>query len=228
MPLRLSGHDGVTRSAATCLNHTCIIQICRVGKIFPRKFYFLFFCIRPLKAGTLCHPAMSSAASAAAHAVPPPGPNILRRNSGRCTAPRSTPGSAVLEEIQLVGLASRHPPDRVSPNNDDDDDGHSTQDSQQLQLPLAPPHESRASLTNMSSITRLSVYYYNLFLKGLSYNSFVLENANNLARDHLSNERTWLAYIRTSLLLAATGVGACCVLYFFFLVLLSNDVPVGL
>ena len=28
------------------------------------------------------------------------------------------------------------------------------------------------------------------------------------ARDHLANERTWLAYLRTSLALASTGVGA--------------------
>lgn len=28
-----------------------------------------------------------------------------------------------------------------------------------------------------------------------------------LARDHLANERTWLAYLRTSLAIASTGVG---------------------
>ena len=28
-----------------------------------------------------------------------------------------------------------------------------------------------------------------------------------IARDHLANERTWLAYLRTSLALASTGVG---------------------
>lgn len=28
------------------------------------------------------------------------------------------------------------------------------------------------------------------------------------ARDHLANERTWLAYLRTSLAIASTGVGA--------------------
>jgi hypothetical protein len=29
------------------------------------------------------------------------------------------------------------------------------------------------------------------------------------ARDHLANERTWLAYVRTSLAIASTGVGTC-------------------
>ncbi|GLB38763.1 putative protein with domain of unknown function (DUF202) [Lyophyllum shimeji] len=37
--------------------------------------------------------------------------------------------------------------------------------------------------------------------------SLVLENRGNVARDHLASERTFLAYIRTSLLLATTGVG---------------------
>jgi hypothetical protein len=35
-----------------------------------------------------------------------------------------------------------------------------------------------------------------------------LENSGSVARDHLASERTFLAYVRTSLLLATTGVGA--------------------
>lgn len=35
-----------------------------------------------------------------------------------------------------------------------------------------------------------------------------LENTGSTARDHLANERTWLAYVRTSLAIAGTGVGA--------------------
>jgi len=37
--------------------------------------------------------------------------------------------------------------------------------------------------------------------------SYTLENTGSAARDHLANERTWLAYLRTSLALASTGVG---------------------
>jgi len=33
-----------------------------------------------------------------------------------------------------------------------------------------------------------------------------LENKGNVARDHLANERTWLAYVRTSLAIASAGV----------------------
>ncbi|KAG9076404.1 hypothetical protein FRC06_009520 [Ceratobasidium sp. 370] len=34
----------------------------------------------------------------------------------------------------------------------------------------------------------------------------VLENSGSVARDHLANERTWLAYVRTSLAISSTGV----------------------
>ena len=39
--------------------------------------------------------------------------------------------------------------------------------------------------------------------------SLVLENKGNVARDHLASERTYLAYVRTSLACAGAGVGAC-------------------
>lgn len=34
-----------------------------------------------------------------------------------------------------------------------------------------------------------------------------LENSGSVARDHLASERTWLAYVRTSLAIASAGVG---------------------
>jgi hypothetical protein len=37
--------------------------------------------------------------------------------------------------------------------------------------------------------------------------ALVLENSGSVARDHLASERTFLAYVRTSLAIAATGVG---------------------
>ena len=43
--------------------------------------------------------------------------------------------------------------------------------------------------------------------------TLTLENAGSVARDHLASERTFLAYVRTSLTIASTGVGACSMLY---------------
>ncbi|KZS93604.1 hypothetical protein SISNIDRAFT_505638 [Sistotremastrum niveocremeum HHB9708] len=40
----------------------------------------------------------------------------------------------------------------------------------------------------------------------LSWISLTLENSGSVARDHLASERTWLAYIRTSLAIASAGV----------------------
>lgn len=42
--------------------------------------------------------------------------------------------------------------------------------------------------------------------------ALTLENSGSVARDHLAVERTFLAYVRTSLAIASTGVGACVLL----------------
>jgi hypothetical protein len=48
--------------------------------------------------------------------------------------------------------------------------------------------------------------------------SLILTNTGSVARDHLASERTFLAYVRTSLALASTGVGesfSCARVQFF-------------
>jgi hypothetical protein len=40
--------------------------------------------------------------------------------------------------------------------------------------------------------------------------SLILTNSGSVARDHLASERTFLAYVRTSLALASMGVGKFC------------------
>ncbi|KAF8520044.1 hypothetical protein JB92DRAFT_2709535 [Gautieria morchelliformis] len=63
-----------------------------------------------------------------------------------------------------------------------------------------PPDEPLSSSTSSSNPSPTNLF------KALTYSSLVLENSGNLARDHLSIERTWLAYMRTSLLMAGTGL----------------------
>lgn len=43
--------------------------------------------------------------------------------------------------------------------------------------------------------------------------TMILENSGSVARDHLASERTFLAYVRTSLTIASTGVGASAQLF---------------
>jgi uncharacterized membrane protein YidH (DUF202 family) len=54
--------------------------------------------------------------------------------------------------------------------------------------------------------------------------TLVLENSGSVARDHLSSERTFLAYVRTSLAIASTGVGERTIVqrYFHSLMNCSN------
>jgi hypothetical protein len=57
-----------------------------------------------------------------------------------------------------------------------------------------PPSESR-----VEEVSAKSKEGYNI--------SLVLSNTGSVARDHLALERTFLAYVRTSLAMASTGVG---------------------
>ena len=45
------------------------------------------------------------------------------------------------------------------------------------------------------------------FCKGRKWVELRLENSGSVARDHLASERTFLAYMRTSLAIASSGVG---------------------
>jgi hypothetical protein len=59
--------------------------------------------------------------------------------------------------------------------------------------------------------------------------TLVLENQGSVARDHLASERTFLAYVRTSIAIASTGVGktliTCIAMLLFFLNLITSCQP---
>ena len=70
-------------------------------------------------------------------------------------------------------------------------------------LPACPsiPSIPRSSRRERSNNTRQDTTF-------LKFNpTLVLENAGSVARDHLAVERTFLAYVRTSLTIATAGVG---------------------
>jgi len=60
--------------------------------------------------------------------------------------------------------------------------------------------------------------------------SLILENQGSVARDHLASERTFLAYVRTSLAIASTGVGMSYTITFTLPHLLKSDhtLPIAL
>ncbi|KAG1885190.1 hypothetical protein F4604DRAFT_1878588 [Suillus subluteus] len=57
--------------------------------------------------------------------------------------------------------------------------------------------------------------------------SLVLENKGNVARDHLASERTYLAYVRTSLTCASAGVGETAPVQLFTLSSSTNTYDQG-
>jgi len=65
-----------------------------------------------------------------------------------------------------------------------------------------PPQHIQIDTSSPRSRSRSAVR----LLKALSP-TLTLKNSGSVARDHLASERTWLAYVRTSLAIASTGVG---------------------
>ncbi|KAG5639862.1 hypothetical protein DXG03_002776, partial [Asterophora parasitica] len=63
-----------------------------------------------------------------------------------------------------------------------------------------------APISTSSSLRRRKARKKSKVLSTTLRPSLVLENSGSVARDHLASERTFLAYVRTSLLLATTGV----------------------
>lgn len=104
-------------------------------------------------------------------------------------------------------LAVQH----ISPStpNDDDAVGSSTSAQPSPSNPSAPPSTRKiGDVTASPTVLPFSL-------------SLTLQNTGSVARDHLASERTFLAYVRTSLSFASAGVGA-------FLTTFGGDVPFGL
>jgi Domain of unknown function (DUF202) len=80
--------------------------------------------------------------------------------------------------------------------------------------PSAPPHYFYTALQNDSFITEVddtpispTTSKPSILCRRTPVISLTLQNSGSVARDHLASERTFLAYMRTSLALASAGVG---------------------
>ena len=92
---------------------------------------------------------------------------------------------------------SRHaaaPPPSPAVGSIIDSTRSNTPETSRVAHPSATSNPSRPKLHRLRDRMKLSP-------------SLTLENSGSVARDHLASERTFLAYIRTSLAIASTGVG---------------------
>ena len=135
--------------------------------------------------------------------------------------------SAISSELTRSGLRAPQPspmraPRGTRPNSDDDDDddddvrlthshscasseaGHPNRDRDCDVRPSAPaPSSSQPKSDNTSVPAAAATPNPNVPFSL----SLILRNTGSVARDHLASERTFLAYVRTSLSFASAGVG---------------------
>jgi uncharacterized membrane protein YidH (DUF202 family) len=108
---------------------------------------------------------------------------------------------------ERTSLKSRShlPVQHNSPTNPDDDDAVNQMSGSSANAQNAQPSPSNPSASSSRHkfgdvTTAPTVLPFSL--------SLTLKNTGSVARDHLASERTFLAYVRTSLSFASAGVGA--------------------
>ncbi|KAH6912764.1 hypothetical protein BKA70DRAFT_1559234 [Coprinopsis sp. MPI-PUGE-AT-0042] len=112
------------------------------------------------------------------------------------------------ENIAAAASCSYLPPKVVSSSKNTT--GHSTPLLARPQQPACTchcrtPREESSTALETQPKTRSSGSYWASLLDS-EYIALNLENSGSVARDHLASERTFLAYVRTSLAVASSGV----------------------
>jgi uncharacterized membrane protein YidH (DUF202 family) len=108
------------------------------------------------------------------------------------------------------GTSSRSVPQRRNEPRSFDFDARTPGDSTPSSPPNARPPQSRDvvhPISNDSAVGPRPTPQESLLEKVRNRTSLTLVNSGSVARDHLASERTFLAYIRTSLAIASSGVG---------------------
>lgn len=129
--------------------------------------------------------------------------------------------ASALERDSEAGRSNSRPVSRtLSPIDvpfDDDDDfrvQRQEQDDEQAPHPCDPSSSSSSAAAHRDPTwSRKLPPALTKLVARLPSASLTLENSGSVARDHLASERTFLAYVRTSLAISSAGVGA----YFVFL-----------
>lgn len=132
----------------------------------------------------------------------------LSTDEGSLSSTRSMP--------MMSAIMARLTPPRPSHSQNVEPHGRFTNEGKQPAV-ISPKYESQTSETSSDpqekplddSLSRSNGRSRMHTLSALVTpgSSSVLENSGNLARDHLSIERTWLSYMRTGLSMTWAGVG---------------------
>ncbi|TEB22732.1 hypothetical protein FA13DRAFT_1740646 [Coprinellus micaceus] len=107
------------------------------------------------------------------------------------------------------GTSSQSVPQRRNEPRSFDFDARTPGDSTPSSPPNARPPQSRDvvhPISNDSAVGPRPTPQESLLEKVRNRTSLTLVNSGSVARDHLASERTFLAYIRTSLAIASSGV----------------------
>ncbi|KAJ3480988.1 hypothetical protein NLI96_g7959 [Meripilus lineatus] len=134
----------------------------------------------------------SSSPDSAAHLPPSPPPSLLSATSPSPIAP----ADFMIDEIRASG-----------------DDNASNQERPSSPIVLQPSEASREVSLQESTAQGQGKKKGSWLrrrrepLLGSWNPTLTLQNSGSVARDHLASERTFLAYVRTSLTISSTGVG---------------------
>lgn len=89
------------------------------------------------------------------------------------------------------------------------EDGEQRGDGEgRVTLPESSPDHDTSSPETRRKRKHAGFMVYTSKKFGMYNPSLILENSGSVARDHLASERTFLAYVRTSLTIASAGIGA--------------------